>query len=51
VFSPEKSHGQKNLMGYSPKGCKVLDTTDHTSTEKERQLINVEGMRETENHH
>ena len=27
VFLPEESHGQRNLMGYSPWGCKELDTT------------------------
>ena len=29
VFLPEKSHGQKNLMGYSPKRCKDSDMTEH----------------------
>ena len=24
----EKFHGQKSLAGYSPKGCKELDTTE-----------------------
>ena len=27
VFLPEKSHGQRSLVGYSPWGCKELDTT------------------------
>ena len=27
VFLPEKSHGQRNLVGYSPKGHKELDMT------------------------
>ena len=35
VFLPVKSHGQRNLVGYSPCGCKELDMTDwlsmHTS--------------------
>ena len=26
VFLPEKSHGQSNLVGYSPKGCRESDT-------------------------
>ena len=30
VFSPGKSHGQRNLMGYSPWDCKELDPTEHT---------------------
>ena len=31
---PEKSHGQRTLVGYSPKGCKELDTTKQLSTHK-----------------
>ena len=27
VFLPVKSHGQRNLMGYSPWGCEELNTT------------------------
>ena len=27
VFLPEKPHGQRNLVGYCPKGCKESDTT------------------------
>ena len=26
VFLPGKSHGQRNLVGYSPWGCKKSDT-------------------------
>ena len=26
-FLPRKSHGQRSLAGYSPCGCKELDTT------------------------
>ena len=29
VFLPGKSHGQWNLAGYSPKGCKESNMTDH----------------------
>ena len=32
VFSPRKSHGQRNLVGYSPWGCKESDTTVQLST-------------------
>ena len=32
VFLPGKSHGQKSLAGYSPKGCKESDTTERLST-------------------
>ena len=28
VFLPEKSHGQRSLVGYSPWGHKELDTTE-----------------------
>ena len=28
VFLPEKSHGQRSLEGYSPKGPKESDTTE-----------------------
>ena len=30
VFLPGKSHGQKNLEGYSPQDQKELDTTEAT---------------------
>ena len=30
VFLPGESHGQRNLAGYSPWGCKILDTTKNT---------------------
>ena len=29
VLLPGKSHGWRSLMGYSPWGCKELDTTEH----------------------
>ena len=29
VFLPEKSHGVRSLVGYSPWGCKELDMTKH----------------------
>ena len=28
VFLPRESHGQRSLAGYSPQGCKELDTTE-----------------------
>ena len=28
VFLPGEFHGQKSLAGYSPWGCKELDTTE-----------------------
>ena len=32
VFLPGESRGQRSLTGYSPLGCKELDTTDCTHT-------------------
>ena len=32
VLLPEKFHGQRSLAGYSPWGCKELDTTEQLST-------------------
>ena len=32
VFLPEKFHGQKSLVGYSPWGHKESNTTEHTHT-------------------
>ena len=31
VFSPDKSHGQRSLVGYSPQGREELDTTEWLS--------------------
>ena len=32
VILPGKFHGLRNLVGYSPWGCKALDTTEQTHT-------------------
>ena len=32
VFLPEKSHGERTLVGYCPKGCKESDMTEQLST-------------------
>ena len=32
LFLPEESHGQRSLVGYSPRGHKGLDTTEWLST-------------------
>jgi len=29
IFLPGKLHGQRSMVGYSPSGCKELDTTEH----------------------
>ena len=31
IFLPEKYHGQRRLVGYSPKDHKELDTTEHSA--------------------
>ena len=31
IFLPEDSHGQRSLVGYSPRGCKESDTTEQLS--------------------
>jgi len=31
VFLPEKSHGQRSLVGYCPEGSKKSDTTEQLS--------------------
>ena len=36
AFSPRKSHGQRNPVGYSPWGHKGSDTTVHLSTHAHR---------------
>ena len=36
LFLPEKSHGQRSLVGYSPKGHKELDMTERLSTRVKR---------------
>ena len=30
IFLPEKSHGQRSLEGYSPKGRRESDMTEHS---------------------
>ena len=40
VFLPKKSHGQRSLADYSPKGCKELDTTEsRREREREREKV------------
>ena len=35
VFLPEKCHGQRSLVGYSPQAHKELDMTEHRHTIQE----------------
>jgi len=37
----EKPHGQRSLVGYSPWGCKELDTTEQLSTAQYRVSLDV----------
>ena len=39
VFLPGKSHGQRSLLGYSPWGCKELDTTYQLNNNKNPHVI------------
>ena len=36
VFLPQKSHGQKGLVGYNPWGCEEADTTEWLSTHEHK---------------
>ena len=38
VFLPEKSHGQRSLVGYSPKGRKESDPTEQLSRAQSKIL-------------
>ena len=39
AFLPEKSPGQRSLAGYSPNGCKELDTTEPLSKHAPGKLV------------
>ena len=39
AYLPEKSHGQRSLVGYRPWGCKELDTTEWLSTYEKRMFV------------
>ena len=41
VFLPEKTHGQRSHVGYSPKGHKELDTTDWLRTKNTQVKVKV----------
>ena len=32
IFLPGKLHGQRNLAGYSPRGCKAIEQLTHIDT-------------------
>ena len=37
-FSPEKSHGQRSLAGYSPRGHKESSMTEHSTARSQMQF-------------
>ena len=39
VFLPGEFHGQRSLVGYSPWGCKELDTTEATQQQQQQQQL------------
>ena len=41
VLLPEKSHIQRSLAGYSPKGGKESDTTEQLSTHTQARYYNM----------
>ena len=44
IYYSGKSHGQRNLVGYSPWGCKELDTaTKHNNKHNTTKLITETG--------
>ena len=46
VFLPRKFHGERSLMGYSPRGCKESDTIGrtHTFTQVINTVVLVSGV-------
>ena len=39
VFLPGEFHGQSNLAGYSPQGCKELDMTERQAHMNDMQVV------------
>ena len=37
ILLPEKSHGQRSLVSFSPWGCRESDTTERLNTQEERE--------------
>ena len=42
VFLPEEPHGQRQLVGYSPCGCKEMDVLEHSTNHTHTQILLVE---------
>ena len=47
VFLPEELHGQRSLAGYSPWGCKVLDTIERLTQHNEMVSWSINPMPST----
>ena len=45
VFLPGEFHGQRSLAGYSPGGCKELDTTEQLSPAHSKDISNLQNVR------
>ena len=41
VFLPGESNGQTSLTGYSPRGCKELDTMERLHFSKEGRMLEM----------
>ena len=50
VFLPGKSHGQRTLVGYSPWGCKDLDTTEQLHV-LENIILSEKNLAEKDSYH
>ena len=48
VFLPGESHGQRNLVGYSPRGLKELDTTERPHSLEQKEKILRRGGKNTQ---
>ena len=46
VFLPEKFHGQRSLVGYSPWGHKESDMPEHTQHNNLKIYFNLQEMRQ-----
>ena len=42
IFLPGEFHGQRNLMGYSPWGCKESDTTERLDNNKGMEKLKTQ---------
>ena len=50
VFLPEKSHGQRSLVGYGPWGSKESDKTEQPSTRLLHQIMSLSYLKSSSAH-